>query len=63
MLDLGEVERLLATHDGRRPPRFLALSPLGATMRAFGPQGGILAGPDAEVGGTPFATWLAAQPR
>lgn len=63
VLDLGEIERLLAAHDGRRPPRLLPLPPLGATMRAFGPQGGILAGPDAEVGGTPFATWLAAQPR
>lgn len=63
LLDLAEIERLLAEHDGRRPPHLLALPPLGATMRAFGPQGGILPGRDAEVGGSPFAAWLADQPR
>ena len=61
-LDLRDVSRLVAEHEGRRAPFPLALPAFGATMRAFA-EGTILPGPAAELGGERFVDWLARQPR
>lgn len=58
---LSQITRLVAEHEGRRPPRQLALPPVGATMRAFA-DGGILPGPRVELGGERFMDWLGRQP-
>ncbi len=59
--DLAEISRLVAEHEGRTPPRPLALPAVGATMRAFA-EGAVLPGADAELGGERFVEWLARQP-
>jgi len=56
------IAKLVARHTGRSAPRRLDLPPIGATLRAFA-EGVVLPGPDAEVGGERFVTWLARQPR
>lgn len=59
--DVATISRLVAEHHGRRAPRPVALPAPGRTLGGFA-GGAILPGPDAEVGGLPFAEWLAAQP-
>lgn len=59
--DMQALTALIADHDGRAAPRVVRIPPVGEGMRDFS-SGGVLAGPDAEVGGRSLEQWLAAQP-
>ena len=56
------MAEILATHDGRSTPHVVHIPPFLPVLRGFG-DGGILPGPDVEVGGTTFEDWLETQPR
>lgn len=55
------MAEILATHDGRKPPRVVRIPPVLPVMRGFA-GGGILPGPGAEIGGQSFEDWLSEQP-
>ncbi|WP_353950717.1 SDR family oxidoreductase [Knoellia sp. S7-12] len=56
-----QMAEILATHDGRKPPRVVRVPALLPVMRGFA-KGGILPGPGAEIGGQSFEDWLRGQP-
>lgn len=56
-----ELAERLAQHDGRKAPRILRIPPVLPVMRGFA-EGGILPGPEAEIGGRTFEDWLGDQP-
>jgi uncharacterized protein YbjT (DUF2867 family) len=60
-LTLAEAVRLMATHDGHRPPPMLRLPAIGGVARSFA-LGSNLPGAQAQTGGTGFRRWLATQP-
>lgn len=56
-----QMAEILATHDGRSTPRVVRIPPFLPVMRGF-TEGGILPGPEAEIGGQSFEDWLSQQP-
>ncbi len=56
-----EMAQRLATHDGRPTARVVRIPPFLPVLRSLD-QGGILPGPEAEIGGQTFEDWLADQP-
>jgi uncharacterized protein YbjT (DUF2867 family) len=56
------MAQILATHDGRTTPHVVHIPPFLPVLRGFG-DGGILPGPEVEIGGTTFEDWLETQPR
>ncbi|EAP97647.1 hypothetical protein JNB_19293 [Janibacter sp. HTCC2649] len=56
-----DLAERLAKHDGRTTPRILRIPPVLPVMRGFA-EGGILPGPEAEIGGRTFEDWLGDQP-